>query len=92
LQPEHNFSKAVEFIRSAASQGAQLAVLPEYHLTNWKPNDPEFLNIVEKCGGYLEKYCELAKECNICMSRVLPTSSPSAKLSPPPAQLLSPER
>ncbi|RYN83917.1 hypothetical protein AA0117_g1403 [Alternaria alternata] len=65
LQPEINFSKAVEFVRSAASQGAQLAVLPEYHLTNWKPNDPEFLAVVEQCGGYLEKYCKLAKECNI---------------------------
>jgi predicted amidohydrolase len=80
LQPEINFSKAVEFVRSAASQGAQLAVLPEYHLTNWKPNDPEFLAVVEQCGGYLEKYCKLAKECNICKSHQ-PLISPSTKLS-----------
>ncbi|KAI4930951.1 uncharacterized protein J4E92_004785 [Alternaria infectoria] len=65
LQPEHNFNKAASFIRSAAAQGAQLAVLPEYHLTSWKPNDPEFLNCIEQCSGYLERYCSLAKECNI---------------------------
>jgi predicted amidohydrolase len=42
--------------------------LPEYHLTNWKPNDPEFLSVVEKCDGYLRRYQDLAKECGICES------------------------
>ena len=35
LSPKENFAKAVADIRSAASQGSQLAVLPEYHLTSW---------------------------------------------------------
>ena len=61
----------MSFIRSAAAQGAKLAVLPEYHLTSWKPNDPEFLNCIEQCSGYLERYCSLAKECNICKTILL---------------------
>ncbi|KAJ5020605.1 carbon-nitrogen hydrolase [Bipolaris maydis] len=67
LQPEQNFTKAETFIRSAAAQGAELAVLPEYHLTNWKPKDPEFLAVVEKCSDYVKKYQKLAKECGICI-------------------------
>lgn len=35
VDPSFNFEKAANFIRSAAQQGANLAVLPEYHLTNW---------------------------------------------------------
>ncbi|CAN9302295.1 unnamed protein product [Alternaria alternata] len=73
LQPEINFSKAVEFVRSAASQGAQLAVLPEYHLTNWKPNDPEFLAVVEQSivpGTIVESHKENSAEedrlLNVC--------------------------
>lgn len=67
LQVEANYNKAAEFIRKAASQGAQLAVLPEYHLTNWVPHDPQF---PELCGGwktYLDKYRTLAKELCICI-------------------------
>ena len=33
---DHNFNKAANHIRAAASQGAELAVLPEYHLTGKK--------------------------------------------------------
>ena len=62
-----NFEKAATFIRSAAGQGAQLAVLPEYHLTNWLPNDPDFLGLCDKWETYLIKYQELAKECSICI-------------------------
>lgn len=32
MQPAQNFEKAAEFIRGAAAQKADLAVLPEYHL------------------------------------------------------------
>ncbi|TVY85072.1 Hydrolase MtnU [Lachnellula suecica] len=35
LAIEANHSKAVEFIREAAAQSCDLAVLPEYHLTNY---------------------------------------------------------
>lgn len=64
---EHNFNKAANFIRSAAQQGAELAVLPEYHLTNWLPKDPEFVGLCDQWETYLRKYRDLAKECKICI-------------------------
>ncbi|KAF2016114.1 carbon-nitrogen hydrolase [Aaosphaeria arxii CBS 175.79] len=67
LQLEHNFNKAANYIRSAAQQGAELAVLPEYHLTNWLPKDPNFIGLCEQWETYLKKYQELAKECEICI-------------------------
>src|ERR1700710_615412 len=65
MQMEANYAKAENFIRAAAKQDAELAVLPEYHLLNWIPNDEKFK---EACGHwetYLNKYRALAKECNI---------------------------
>ncbi|EMC92635.1 hypothetical protein BAUCODRAFT_125614 [Baudoinia panamericana UAMH 10762] len=65
MQMEVNFQKAANYIRNAAKVGTQLAVLPEYHLLNWLPQDAKFK---EACGHwetYLNKYRELAKECNI---------------------------
>ncbi|KAI7234899.1 carbon-nitrogen hydrolase, partial [Hortaea werneckii] len=44
---------------------AQLAVLPEYHLLNWVPQDPKFKEACGQWQFYLNKYRELAKECNI---------------------------
>ncbi|KAF2661218.1 carbon-nitrogen hydrolase [Lophiostoma macrostomum CBS 122681] len=67
MQPEHNFNKAASYIRSAASQGAELAVLPEYHLTSWVPKDSRFADFGEQWQVYLNKYQELAKECGICI-------------------------
>lgn len=67
MQLEHNFNKAATYIRSAASQGCELAVLPEYHLTNWLPKDPAFLGLCDQWETYLKKYQELAKECGICI-------------------------
>ncbi|KAJ9649729.1 hypothetical protein H2199_000508 [Coniosporium tulheliwenetii] len=67
LDPEFNFNKAATFIRSAAKQGAELAVLPEYHLTNWLPKDSKFINVCAQWETYLRKYQDLAKECNICI-------------------------
>ncbi|KAF2268032.1 carbon-nitrogen hydrolase [Lojkania enalia] len=67
LQLEHNFNKAANYIRSAAGQGAELAVLPEYHLTNWLPKDEKFVELCEQWETYLKKYQELAKECGICI-------------------------
>ncbi|KAH7400731.1 carbon-nitrogen hydrolase [Phaeosphaeria sp. MPI-PUGE-AT-0046c] len=65
--PTHNFKKAENFIRSAAAQGAELAVLPEYHLTNWLPKDPGFVGLCDQWETYLRKYQDLAKECEICI-------------------------
>jgi predicted amidohydrolase len=66
MQLEHNFNKAANHIRSAAAQGAELAVLPEYHLTNWLPKDPGFVSLCDQWEIYLQKYRDLAKECGIC--------------------------
>jgi predicted amidohydrolase len=66
MQLEDNFNKAANFVRSAAAQGAELAVLPEYHLTNWLPKDPGFVGLCDQWEVYLRKYRDLAKECGIC--------------------------
>ncbi len=67
MQIEANYAKAANFIRTAASQGAHLAVLPEYHLTNWIPTDPKFSDLCAEWQTYLDRYRVLAKECNICI-------------------------
>ncbi|KAK4654940.1 hypothetical protein QC762_406110 [Podospora pseudocomata] len=65
VSPSENFSLSASYIRKAASQGAQLAVLPEYHLTSWCPSHPDFLSsCVESCS-YLSQYQSLAKELKI---------------------------
>nr|POE89746.1 nitrilase like 1 [Quercus suber] len=65
MQMEQNFAKAADFIRAAALQKAQLAVLPEYHLLNWLPHDEKFKEACSHWETYLTKYRNLAKECNI---------------------------
>lgn len=67
MQIENNYKKAENFIRSAAQQGAQLAVLPEYHLANWLPKAAGFLELCDQWEFYLKKYQALAKEVNICI-------------------------
>ncbi|KAG5789039.1 hypothetical protein H9Q69_011889 [Fusarium xylarioides] len=68
LDAEHNFAHAAEQIRVAADQGAALAVLPEYHLTGWVPEEPSFALSPEDAGKYRKKYQDLAAELhiNIC--------------------------
>ncbi|KAL2138554.1 hypothetical protein VTI28DRAFT_6608 [Corynascus sepedonium] len=70
LQPkdvavEDNYSRAEAFIRQAASQGAQLAVLPEYHLTSWCPDHPDFVTACAESATYLSRYQALARELDI---------------------------
>ncbi|CAO1598476.1 hypothetical protein XANCAGTX0491_002242 [Xanthoria calcicola] len=67
MQIESNYCKAARFIKDAAAKGAQLAVLPEYHLTNWIPNHPQASDIYSQWEIYLDKYSALAKEQNICI-------------------------
>ncbi|KAI9736553.1 MAG: hypothetical protein M1818_006064 [Claussenomyces sp. TS43310] len=67
MQHESNFTKACSFIRSAASEGCNLAVLPEYHLDGWKPDDPNFRTQRADYKKYLSAYCSLAKELKICI-------------------------
>ncbi|OAQ74031.1 nitrilase/cyanide hydratase and apolipoprotein N-acyltransferase [Pochonia chlamydosporia 170] len=65
LAPANNFARAEAYIRDAASQGANLAVLPEYHLAGWVPDAAEFTSTATQSAPYLEKYRALAKELNI---------------------------
>ncbi|KAL8767714.1 MAG: hypothetical protein Q9194_005912 [Teloschistes cf. exilis] len=67
MRIEANYAKAAQFIKAAAERGAHLAVLPEYHLTNWLPDDPEFSDLCGQWEIYLIKYRALAKERNICI-------------------------
>lgn len=65
MQLESNYLKAANFIAKAATMGAQLAVLPEYHLTNWLPEDPKFASLCAHWETYLNKYRALANTHNI---------------------------
>jgi predicted amidohydrolase len=56
MRPRENFSRAHAFIKQAASAGADLAVLPEYFLTNWVPDDSGFADFAED-REYLAKFC-----------------------------------
>lgn len=95
LQPASNYAKAEAFIRAAAAQGCHLAVLPEYHLTNWVPDDPRFSSLCADWETYVTKYQSLAKECRICIvpgsivqTRVK-SASPSSSTSPESSSSLS---
>ncbi|WQF86177.1 Putative carbon-nitrogen hydrolase [Colletotrichum destructivum] len=65
VAPEVNFAKAESYIRSAASRGCSLAVLPEYHLTSWVPDHPAFVSSCAQSRIYLEKYRTLARDVGI---------------------------
>ncbi|MCJ1350874.1 MAG: hypothetical protein MMC33_000855 [Icmadophila ericetorum] len=65
LAIEQNHAKACTFIRTAASLGAHLAVLPEYHLNNWVPEDEKWLSQCDQYATYLQNYQSLAKELQI---------------------------
>lgn len=62
---ERNYKKAEEFIRAAALQEANLAVLPEYHLLNWLPHDDKYKEACSHWQTYLQNYQNLAKELKI---------------------------
>ncbi|KAJ6107795.1 hypothetical protein N7523_009118 [Penicillium sp. IBT 18751x] len=65
---ESNHQRALSFIREAAASGAQLAVLPEYHLADFFPSYD--LSIRQRCANwkrFLDAYCAIAKELNICV-------------------------
>lgn len=49
----------------AASEGASLAVLPEYHLTGWVPEHESFAVHADDAKSYLVKYQELAARLKI---------------------------
>lgn len=67
LDIDNNFARACDFIRQAAAQEAQLAVLPEYHLNNYRPKDPAYIEQTSRYKFYLDHYCALARELKICI-------------------------
>lgn len=67
LRPVDNFSTASTYIRDAASEGVSLAILPEYHLTSWRPDHPSFIEVCRSSANYLSEYRKLAAELNICI-------------------------
>ncbi|KAF4973336.1 hypothetical protein FZEAL_9352 [Fusarium zealandicum] len=73
LDPEFNFANAAEQIRLAAAQGASLAVLPEYHLTGWVPEEPSFALSAERALEFRKRYQDLASKLhiNICAGTIV---------------------
>ncbi|PWY80457.1 hydrolase, carbon-nitrogen family [Aspergillus sclerotioniger CBS 115572] len=67
LAIDENHQKACAYICDAASQGAQLAVLPEYHLTGWSPSNPEWIALASQTTPYLTAYQALARDLHICI-------------------------
>ncbi|KAJ5621047.1 hypothetical protein N7510_005031 [Penicillium lagena] len=67
LDIDYNHNTACNYIRQAALQGAELAVLPEYHLSGWVPDDPLWALQAAESAKYLTRYQALAKELNICV-------------------------
>ncbi|RMD44809.1 hypothetical protein DV735_g268, partial [Chaetothyriales sp. CBS 134920] len=64
LDIEANFAAAEQHIREAAAQGADLAVLPEFHLIGLA-DSTQFADLAAKADDYLQKYQALAKELKI---------------------------
>jgi predicted amidohydrolase len=62
MDMEGNFATASKYLRQAAEQGCQLAVLPEFHLTSWVPEDPAFRVACTAPNDYLQGYQELAQQ------------------------------
>jgi predicted amidohydrolase len=65
VDPAANFAAAEAYIRDAASQGCQIAQLPEYHLTSWAPEHADFISSTKESVTYLSRYQDLARELNI---------------------------
>ena len=76
LDPAQNFDTASKYLREAAEKGASLAILPEYHLSGWEPNDPQFVQIASEAHKYQAAYQDLAKELkiNICAGTIVQTA------------------
>ncbi|KAA8642922.1 hypothetical protein EYZ11_009656 [Aspergillus tanneri] len=67
LEIEQNHHKACQYIRDAASQGAEIAVLPEYHLNGFAPTSSQYTQQAESAPSYLKAYQTLARDLNICL-------------------------
>ncbi|KAH8430687.1 carbon-nitrogen hydrolase family protein [Aspergillus melleus] len=67
LDVEYNHKRACQYIREAASQGAELIVLPEYHLNGFTPTSPLYATQASTTQTYLSTYQSLARELQICL-------------------------
>ncbi|KAI9035821.1 carbon-nitrogen hydrolase family protein [Aspergillus affinis] len=67
LEVEYNHKRACQYIREAASQGAELVVLPEYHLNGFTPTSPLYATQASTTQPYLSTYQSLARELQICL-------------------------
>lgn len=65
MDPAANFAAAEAAIRKAAAAGCHLAVLPEYHLTSWVPEHPDFIASCARSEAFLPRYQVLARELDI---------------------------
>lgn len=65
LNESSNFERACDLIRKAASEGVDLAVLPEYHLTGWVPESPDFSALAVEWEFWIKEYQSLARELRI---------------------------
>ncbi|KAJ3486352.1 hypothetical protein NLG97_g6636 [Lecanicillium saksenae] len=69
LDVDGNYARAESFIRSAAAQGAQLAILPEYHLQGWVGDRTALLPCARRSGEFLARYQALARELQMRRAR-----------------------
>lgn len=85
VDPAANFAKAESEIRKAAANGCHVAVLPEYHLTSWVPDHPDFIAACAESEAYLPRYQALARELNISIvPGTICESHPASAHAPPP--------
>ncbi|ODM21232.1 hypothetical protein SI65_04285 [Aspergillus cristatus] len=67
LAIDENHAKACQYIREATAQGAELVVLPEYHLNGFNPSDPLYIHQTTTYTPYLQTYQSLARELSISL-------------------------
>lgn len=67
LLPTYNLAKATSRIKSAASLGAHLAILPEYALTSWHPTSSDFQSACEAAAPSLAAFQDLARTHRIAI-------------------------
>lgn len=60
-----NLAVSESYLREAAEKGCHLAVLPEFHLTSWAPDHPDFHSAIRDSMQYLSSYQTLARELKI---------------------------
>lgn len=62
-------------------------MLPEYHLTSWKPELPGFVAACAESEKYLERYRALARELNISIvPGTICEAHPATEHAPEPAE------